>query len=69
MIGMLWFARSCSFGASLIPIRGSAGWNTRPLCAASWWAMNTTVRFAVRVAGLGDDVPGRPMGQQAAAKP
>ena len=46
MIGKLWLARSWSFGASFIPIRGSAGWNTSPLCAASWCAMNTTVRFA-----------------------
>ena len=29
------------------PMRGSAGWNTSPLCAASWWAMKTTVRVAV----------------------
>ena len=46
MIGMLWFARSCSFGTSLMPIRGRAGWNTRPLWAASWCAMSTTVRGA-----------------------
>ena len=30
MIGMLWVDRSCSSGASRIPIRGIAGWNTRP---------------------------------------
>ena len=46
MIGMLWFACACSFGISSMPLRGSAGWKTRPLWAASWWAMNTTVRRA-----------------------
>ena len=46
MIGMLWLARSCSFGISSMPLRGSAGWKTRPLWAASWWAMKTTVRAA-----------------------
>ena len=46
MIGMLWFARSCCFGISSIPLRGSAGWKTSPLWAASWWATNTTVRRA-----------------------
>ena len=46
MIGTLWFARSCSLGISSIPLRGSAGWNTSPLWAASWWAMNTMVRVA-----------------------
>jgi hypothetical protein len=35
MIGTLWFARSCSFGISSMPLRGSAGWKTRPLWAAS----------------------------------
>ena len=35
MIGTLWFARSCSLGISSIPFRGSAGWNTSPLWAAS----------------------------------
>ena len=35
MIGMLWLARSCSFGISSMPLRGSAGWKTSPLWAAS----------------------------------
>ena len=44
MIGTLWLARACCFGISSMPFRGSAGWNTRPECAASWCATNTTVR-------------------------
>ena len=65
-IGTLWFARSCSFGTSRMPIRGSAGWNTRPVWAASWWAMKTTVRAASGSPGLGHDVPGRAVRQRRA---
>ena len=46
MSGKLRPARACSRGASFSGIRGRTGWNTSPECAASWWAMNTTVRSA-----------------------
>jgi hypothetical protein len=44
MIGTLWFARSCRSGISSMAARGSAGWKTSPLWAASWWATKTIVR-------------------------
>ena len=69
MIGMLWLARSCSLGSSSMPMRGSAGWKTSPLWAASWWAMKTTVRRASGSPGLGHDVPGGAVRQRAAAEP
>ena len=35
----------------------------RPPCAASWWATKTSVRSASAVAGLGDDVERRALGE------
>ena len=68
-IGSVWLERSCCSGNSRGPIRPSAGWNTSPEWAASWWATTTSVRSAAAVARLGDDVPGRAMRQRPPAKP
>src|SRR4029453_13862149 len=73
MIGMLWLARSCSLGTSFMPSRGSAGWKTSPLCAASWWATKTAARGGGRgpMGGPepGDDVPRCALGRRPAAEP
>ncbi len=42
------------------------GWNSRPVCAASWWATSTTVSRALGVAGPGEYVRRRALRQHAA---
>ena len=48
MIGSARVARAWARGKRSAASRGSAGWKTRPVWAASWWAMSTTVGSASR---------------------